>query len=73
MGVGSIFRDWDTLWNNEPLVGNTDTVEPRVVSFDYALRGLEGKRERCVPKDQMSCSELAVSLVYVHLGLQDSI
>ena len=55
------------------MVGNTDTVEPRVMSFDYTLRGLEGKRERCVPKDQMSCSELAVKFIYVHLGLEDSI
>ena len=43
MGALSIFRKWNTLWNDEPLVGNTDTVEPRVASFDYVLRGLEGE------------------------------
>ena len=48
-------------------------MEPRVASFDYVLRGLEREREGCVSKDQMSYSELTVSFVHIHLGLQDPI
>ena len=48
LGMGSVSREWNTLWNDEPLVGNTYTAKLRVVSSDYVLRSLEGERERCV-------------------------
>ena len=51
LGAGSVSREWNTLWNNEPLVGNADTAEPRVASSDYILRSLEGERERCISED----------------------
>ena len=51
LSTRSTSRNWDTLWNNEPLIGNTDTVELRIGSFDYILRGLECEWERCVPKN----------------------
>ena len=51
LSTRSTLRNWDILWNNEPLIGNTDTVEPRIAGFDYVLRGLECEQERCVPKN----------------------
>ena len=69
MSAESIFREWNTLWNDKPLVSDADAVEPRVASVDHVFRGLEGERKGCVSKDQMSCSELTVSFVYIHFGL----
>ena len=43
MGAGGVSGEWNTLWNDKPLVGNADTTKLRVVSSDYVFGSLEGK------------------------------
>ena len=41
----------NTLWNNKPFVGNTDTVKPRIACPNHALRHLEAKRKGGIAKN----------------------
>ena len=55
--------------NYEPLVGNTNAVEPRIFGPYHAPRSLECAGDGCVSKDKMCHSQLVVRCVDVHLGL----
>ena len=68
LSEGCTFRDWNTFWNYESFISNTNTVKPRVVGFYHTLGGLECARIGCVPKNQMRRSQLTVGFIYIHLG-----
>ena len=51
-----IFGERDAFWNYKPLVGNTDSVEPRILSPYHAPRSLECTRNGSVSEDEVHCS-----------------
>ena len=59
--------------NHEPLIGNTNAMEPRIFSPYHAPRSLEHTGDGCLSKDEVCCSQLAVSFVDIHLGLKDPV
>ena len=49
--VRCVLGKQNTLWNNEPFVGNTDTVKLRVACSNHVLRRLKSKREGSIAKN----------------------
>ena len=55
--VNDVFLGERTAFrNHEPLVGNTNAVEPRIFSPYHAPRSLERAGDGLVSKDEVCCS-----------------
>ena len=67
MGERCIYRERNAFRNYEPLVGNTNVVELRIFGPYHVPRSLECTGDGLVSKDEVCCSQLAISFVDVHL------
>ena len=56
-------------WVNGVLVGNTNAVESRIFGPYHTPGGLERVGDGLISKNEVCCSQLAVSFINVHLRL----